>query len=530
MAKTTSEYLTWLQTNNAGMLLVELNYHDGVSEKTVYLGTRSFKSLPTDTPANTAYMPLIRNVPEFSADMSGALNVGSLDIKNNGELDAFVGLSFGNRPIKLGLGDPSWARDDFIWANFRTAQEGVTCPDPNTLRLFFHDQMKVLDAPIQTSLLPDGKPIPLCYGTVFNVSPAFLGEDIDGAHYQVNDGSVDGITVRSGGLSVGGLSLDLPNGQFTIDPAPTGKVTCDVVNTTAGDLVGEIVEAVLLQMGVLSGSMDSSSFSAFNTAIPYSAGIYIDKRTNARQAIKTLLEYSTDKGASSSSSLGVLSVDLAGLFYLWRPHNLIGSESTAYVHYQGFVAKDGLSIENVTPPIASVRLGYQKNYTGQDEGSVFDAVSADDRNLYAADFQYETGEQVLTQWNEALTYPVGYDSALANAVIARTEITRLFALHSAPLLRYSLDTFYPPVLHRLGDKMRVTHPRLGFSAGVDMQIVGFQWQRLTGKCLYKLSPIVDVVGFVCDTYYEQSEAFTINTGKPICTNSVPSQGLLGVLL
>ncbi|MCP4698651.1 MAG: hypothetical protein GY862_17635 [Gammaproteobacteria bacterium] len=253
------------------------------------MASRSFVSQPGDTPDNMPYPALVRGVPEFSADISKSQNWGALDIRNTGTLDAWLEYGWGGREIRLGLGGPSWPLSDFRFVSLRAAKLGMTAPNKNTLQLFFHDAGTDIDAPIQTSLLENGDPVPLCYGTCFNLEPAFLGEDINGAHYQAHDGAVDSITVRSGGLSVSGVSLDLENGKLTIDPPPTGRVTCDVVNSgysTAADIIEEIITGPL---GLPAGRINSANFAAFNTAAPYGLGVYVKKRTNSRKLIRDII-------------------------------------------------------------------------------------------------------------------------------------------------------------------------------------------------------------------------------------------------
>jgi len=67
--------------------------------------------------------------------------------------------------------------------------------------------------------------------------------------------------VKSGGLFLAGVTLDLPNGKFSVDPPPTGEVTADVVFSVENS-VPSIIAALLYRAGV---AFDGVNFSAWHT-------------------------------------------------------------------------------------------------------------------------------------------------------------------------------------------------------------------------------------------------------------------------
>jgi hypothetical protein len=482
MAISDAQFIEWMQDGrNKRTLLAEIKYYD-TSEKTYYASNRGFVSKPGDSPSNIAYLAKIKGIPVLSADVSKPQNWGVLEISNTSDLDPFLDYGYGGREIRLGLGDPSWNLSDFRFISSRTTRQGISIKDKNSVQLYFHDAMEDLNVPVQTNLLADNNPIPLCYGECFNIEPAFINEDGSGAHYQVHGGAVTSITVRSGGLAAAGVTTDLPNGKFLINPAPTGRVTCDVVNNTyskAADIVEEIITG---RVGLASGRINSTSFSDFNTDVPYGLGVYIKQRANARKVIQDIM----------ASVGGVCSVDIAGNFFLWLDVLPDGGDTSIFdIHYRGGIARNGISIAEIRPPLKSIRLGYQKNFTPQDADGLFGGVSTTNRELYSKEWSVSEDNQTLTKYKEALEYPVGANeqgvtgSYIVSQADADTESARRLAERTVPTKTYAINAFADPVLATLGDVVTIYHPRFGFSSGKKGRIVGFNnWQPTRRRCTF----------------------------------------------
>lgn len=491
MAVTDAQFSEWLSDGrNRRVLLAEISAHDGANQITLYMSNTGFVSAPADTPANTAYPSIISGVPEFSADRSGSQNWGTLDIRNSGAFDAWLQYGFGGQQILLGLGDPSWPRSDFRFVTLALSKQGIEAPDNNHLRFYFYDAGGEIDAPVQTNILTNGDPIPLCYGTVFNCEPAYLGEDASGALYQVHDGAIDSITVRSGGLAATGVTATLSAGTFWINPAPTGRVTCDVVNTstasTLADVVGEIITG---QMG-LTGRLDTASFSAFDAAMPYPVGLYIKERANAREVINALL----------APLSAYCTASITGNFRLWLATAPLAIDTAVEtIDYRGYIARHGLSLSSSETPISAIRMGYQRNHSTQDKDALFGAVPADDRELYSREYSIHEASQTLAKFPYALEYPDGIrGTAIVSIADAETEAARVLAEHEKNLQLFSINAFADAINIKLGDVIEVIHPRFGFDNGRKGRIVGLRWNPTRRRCT------IDIIGEVV----EQANIFT----------------------
>lgn len=475
MALTTQQKLNWLQSQSERVILAEIGYNDNVSDGVMRIASRSYISKPIDTVPNAAYLGIIKAVPSFSADASGRLNIGNLDIRNNGEYDDWLDWNWGNRTVRIGLGDPSWSLDDFIFTTLQTTKQGMTAPNLDTLRLFFSDTLELLNNPVQTNLLPNNNPKPLAFGTVFNATPAFLEATGGASYYQVNDGAIHALTVRGGGLSVAGVTNDLANGKFSINPSPSSKITCDITQKSTTQTIVDLVEQVITRLGE-SARIDAANFAAYKLLYPYESGYYVSTRTNALKLIQDAL-----------SDQLVLSADIAGQFYFWRRGVKTGNETTIYADYRGFIAERGVSVSVASPPIAKIRLGYKANNTVQSDSELFAGVGAADRDIYGRESQTVSSEQTIANSAEALEYPEFPPLSLQTEEGSGNEIATRLALYAKPVKQYTIQSFIDPVTVRLGDTMVLTYPRFGFDAGREMQIVGYNWNPLMRKCAFELA-------------------------------------------
>lgn len=514
MSITDSEYLAWLTDQRSERaLLVEIEYKDNVSEQTAYMATRAYVSHPGDTISNQDYPAIIKSVPVFSGRRGSGLNWGSIDIVNNGDLDVWLEYAFDNRSVTIALGDPSWSRDDFRELELKTTKQGLIAPDKSTLRLFFYDASGDLDKPVQSSLLDDGKPIPLCYGDCFNITPAFLGEDASGAHYQVHDGSVDSITVRSGGASVAGVTTDVTNGKFSINPAPTSGITCDVVNSTYSTAAEIIEEIITGPLGISAARINSTSFAAFRE---YGLGVYVKDRVNAAQLIDGI----------AASAGGYFDADIAGLFFLWTDDIPDASDAAdAEIDYRGFIQEDGFSLAAVSPAISKIRIQYQKNYTHQDASGLFTSVSTANRDLYSGNGQFEELDQTI-DYSGALEYPEPSESYIVSSLDASSEASRKLAQFAIPQKEFQVVSYYDPAVITLGDVIKITHPRFGFSVGVNARIIGIEWTPTQRMCKYT----VVANGAFCDEYEALQDLYSLDTGKPYCQNDINTENILSIIL
>ena len=460
------DLLAWLaDERNRRNVLVEADaYRPGVGEITHYFSTGGFVSRATDDPPHRPYPALVSKIPAISIQHDAPYNWGDIELRNpGGVLDHLFYDSFGFREVRLFLGDPGWAKADYWKVVLRAGRDGLQAVGVDQVRLSVGDALAALDTPVQTESIPNGnKLIPLALGKVFNVSPVFLGEDINGASYQVHESALASLAVRTGGLEIDPARLfpDLANGKFRIDPPPAGVPTCDVL--AGATRVVEVAANLLARCGV---EFDAVNFGVWNTICPQTVGIFIENKDTHKAVLTRLLE-----------SVGLrFHAWPDGIVRLYRVQEPSGDP--VMVIPSSAIRAGGLSIKKTIPPLAALRLGYKRNHTVQDKGSLYGAVPTADAELYGRGWSVETAENagLADIYPAALVLPGDItETALSDASHANDEAARRLAMYSSPIFEFEVDVFTDPVLMP-GQNVLITHPRFGFDEGKLAQVVGFEW-------------------------------------------------------
>ncbi|MCC7484253.1 MAG: hypothetical protein IT529_04630 [Burkholderiales bacterium] len=482
MAISDAQYESWLKADNRlRALLVEADAYSGGALVTRYMATFPYQSTPGDTPASTAYDDIVLGVPAFSADIGEALGGrgqggwGSISIKNEapragdpGLRDAWLDDGWDGRALTLYFGDPSWPKSDF-----RRILAGVSADivalSPN-LTLLVRDKTWLTNVPLQTALVGGttankDQLKPLCLGQCFNVEPVLI--DAAAHKYQVHDGAIEDITaVREGGNATT-YNKQLADGTFTLNGSPTLRITCDVKGAKPSGTwltkCADLIEWLMTTRTQLSATdIDATSFSDFNTLCPQTLGFYASSFTSVGSVIDALV----------ASVGGYWAVDRTGKFVLGR---LDAPSGTAALEIMADdVAAGGLRILSRLLPVKTARLGYQRNWAPQVDG-LAGVVTEANRALYAAEYQAVTRANSGVDTAHLLAEsPDLAGTLLADATEAQTEVNRRGTLRGQLRYIYEASCFCAPFTLRLGQEVRLTHPRYGFEAGRNAIVVGFQ--------------------------------------------------------
>lgn len=248
---------------NTSLILAKVSAYDvaNATLTTLYYGSAGWVSSPTDTPASTYFSGRIKSCNIARAIFApgttgGASRTGNGDlvlINNDGELDTLLGYGFDGRAISIYQGDDA----DAFPSGFTPLFVG-TMDQPeltrNTLVLRLKDRQLELDVPLQptlyagTNALPDGvegvedlkgKPKPLLYGTVRNVSPPCV--NTSKLIYQVSEDAITSVDdVRDNGIS---LRNNLRDAVLASSPGFSGFVTAAAYGDdlfVAGDATGNL--------------------------------------------------------------------------------------------------------------------------------------------------------------------------------------------------------------------------------------------------------------------------------------------------
>lgn len=474
------EYLGWLGRDGARTLLADAVAYSGGATETRYLTNIPFTTRPIDTPANTTYIDAILEVPSFEARLAELFmgrslpSWGDLIVFNpNGMFDSWLDDGWDGRAITLRHGSARWHLPDF-----RPVLTGVVAdidaPARDTLALKLRDKTHLFDKPIQTSLIGGStankdQPIPLCFGQCFNIEPVLT---VAASHtYQVHDGAIEAITaVRDNGVAVA-YSADLASGTFTLSTSPAGRITADVQGakpsgaylTTCANIVQHLA---INRAGLTTADLDTASFTALNVSCAQLLGLYVKDRRNLIDVIDDLV---AGVGAFWTFTRG-------GLLRLGRLEAPSGTPAMT------LIADDieALSISMVDRrlPHASVRLGYAKNWTPQDADALAGAVTEANRTLYASPTSVAKATNSVSTKHLLAPNPDVVDTLLVDSSAALTEATRRAALHAVVRSTVRLTTFSQALAVNLGDVVRLTHPRFGYSAGELAVVVGIR-DRIT---------------------------------------------------
>jgi hypothetical protein len=500
-----SSFEDWLlDERNKRTVLVELQAYQPTTDTVVayYISNTGFTSRSTDTPANTAYPPYLRKIPEIESSLDEPMGVGSIEIRNpGGVLDAAIRNSFGLRPAKIYLGDPSWSKAAFYECVFTINENGVTSNSPDNLSVQFKDPVSLLDVPIITDIISnDAKDlIPLGVGKVFNLSPVFVSKTITSV-YRFNEGAVISVTdVRDGGVTTdpGNYTLDIGAGTITFSVFPASDITMDIIFTSVTsvvELVKGIIEDAILKL-TLTLTYDSTNFNIWITALPYDAGDYYTEKTTYLEAIENLL-----------SSVGLkISGFPTGELYLWRitrplvPTDPTTGDIPVFTANISNIAQNGLSVSRTVPVLDKIKLGYKKNFTEQNKDNLYGAVDPDLVELYSSrqSSVFIKNTPALTdKYLSAKEFPgeeTGItETLLYNQANAATEANRRLSLYNQEIQGFEVK-LTQDFIQRLGSIIWLEYPRYGFNSGRKVQVVGVSWDISTRSSILTVYDWQDLV-------------------------------------
>lgn len=477
---TEAEFAAWLKDQSAiRCLLVEIEVKVGASVITRYLSNRGYVTLPTETPANTQYIPRITGGIKYTQSMSLDGNVsvsfGDLELDNtDGALDSWLDDYWSNRPLKILLGDVRWPR-----ADFRQMVSGVTVGidsrNRSRINIKMSDKLQRLNTPVTettiggTSQLATSL-VPLCFGECHNVEPVLV--DPATHKYKVHDGVIEGIIeVRDNGVPVSITPL-LSEGAFRLNQAPAGQITCSVQGARfsfAGQAVawhtgvGQIVYHLATAYGsptlrFVQTDFDVPKALAFNAAHTQPVGLYIKDRANVLEVITRLADtLGCRLVVDANGKASIVKLDIVG----W---------GTPLAFTEADMKDKTLEVSSLPTVKAAVQLGYCKNWTVQDK--LESGIPADHAALYAEEYLKTTAEDTATAANFNLfTEPVLTETLLLTAATAIAEANRRLSLFNVQRKVFKFTGAFHTATTPLGNAATLTASRYGLQAGKSGQVI-----------------------------------------------------------
>lgn len=305
-------------------------------------------------------------------------------------------------------------------------------------------------------------------GGWFRVSITALS-DVSGANsvnFQLASGGVATYTGDgTSGLFTWGAQFEkaiMPSAYVATTTAPV---------TIFPKTVGELIRILCTEFGhetnrLTSADIDWTSLENFIVDNPQSVGLYIKDRGN-------VLDVCNQLASSIGARLVVNNDGTVRLVKLDLPQATPGTSVTA----ADMVSKS-LDVSQLPPVVASVKIGYCKNWTVQDTlaaGLVAPSVA-----LFEEEWLSVTRTDTAAAENYNLfTDPVQIDTLLLTGAEASIEADRRLDMFAVQRMVLKYTGFYHLVLENLGDSQTLTHDRFGLSGGKTGQIISITTDLLS---------------------------------------------------
>jgi hypothetical protein len=515
--------------------LYEIEYYntDVSAVEVLRLATSAFITQPTDTPSNTPYRDSIADIGIFSSYMfskdstSGQSTSGAGDfvLQNaDGSLDYLVDYGFDQRSFvvkKVAKGAAystattvytgtisfaEFTKDSII---FRVRDSLYKLTNPAQTATFLGNNASLSDTEGEADL--QGKIKPFVFGKVFNVAPVLVNPDslifavnfnADGTHKAIQSfaGVYDGGSPISKDISIG-TAGDFPTiaalaaasigpaeyatcvaaGVFRLHTAQTFTVTCDVVEgaTAADRTVSSVTQRLLADYASIpSGEFATGQLSSCAATFPAEIGIYVDDNRAVLACVNEVVVsggFSITAGVDGKYRLPRLTSPSSTTVATITPNYILESS------FEVLLGRDDSSLPNW-----SVSLGYQKNYTIQQDSDLSGSAVVAARGL----FSKETYRKVITEdpavktkYLSSNNYEI--DTLIVSKTDAEAERDRIFALRSVKRRLLQVPTTLDTVLE-FGDTVEVVANRFGMNNGWKGVIVGFDYNFNTNEVGYLL--------------------------------------------
>lgn len=467
---TDADFQNWLKHGGRFVALVEVQ-----TSPVRYLSTVAYTTLPTDTPANRVYAPVVAGGVALSEslplDGSATLSAGDIEIHNeDGALDDWLSGVWNNRRVQVFVGDVTWPRADFRLI-FDGIAAGLESRTAGRLNITIRDKLQRLNTPVSETLLGGttankDRLQPITLGECHNISP--LLTDPATHEYQCHTGAVESIIeVRADGVPRAITTAGVPAGSFRLTASPQGAITASVqgrtpyTNTVAG-IVRTLATAYGTPTERLTGAdLDAAQLAAFDAAHPQPVGIHISDRANVLQCCQTI-------AASVGAQVAMSRTGQLRLLKIALPATGTATDVTPADYEAG-----SLEIAQRSTVIAGVRLGYCKNWTVQT--SIDSGIPAEHKDLYAQEWLTSTARDATVASNYRIyADPPQDDTLLLRAVDAQNEAYRRLNLWKAQRTVYRFKGYAHLLTLELGQALTLTAPRFGLDAGKTGIVVGLE--------------------------------------------------------
>jgi hypothetical protein len=446
----------------------------------------------------------------------GPIEVGFGEIRlanADGGLDDLVDYGFDGRQLRVLIGETGDVYADFVELLVGTIQQPTFTHEEVAFRI--RDRLFELDTDIQTTLyagtnsgatgqegLADdikGKPKPLSYGQVDNVTPVPVNTTQLIYQYHTGSGATASAIYEGGGTITkgsdytsladmtttapsAGQARDWPGGgMFRLGSSPTLPITCDVVEgaSAADRTAAQILERIVTGPGGIdAGDVVAGDVTALDSATAAVVGVYISEP-------RTVLDVLTEVANAVGAWVGF---DRQGQFRMRRFAAPSGTPvATLRILDRNAVADsttlDIIDVQRVATedegrgvPAYRYSLRYGRNWTQQRNGEMATTgISQARRAFLAEDWRTAVDTDASVQTAHLKAIELEADSLIVAEAAAATEAARRLDLYSVRRDRLVIRTFLSPAMAEvvdLGAVVSVEMPRYGYDAGRLMTVIG----------------------------------------------------------
>jgi len=483
------QFTDWLKSQSAyRCVLIEVMAQVGGTETMVYMATRPLTTSPADTPANTTYQAIATVGTLFTERLSlegdGALSAGELEIDNTaGVRDAWAGAGYvwKNREIRAYIGDIRWPRSEFRMI-FNGIVADIAPSGRSKLLLKLRDKLQRLNTALTEAKLGGETEqkdalIPFAIGQVSNITPLLVDQAT--LTYRYHCAAAEGVIgneARDNAAPVGMTSNPLA-GTVTLESMPAGAVTLSVKGDNGAgycDTAAMMVKRMATAYGKAAdrftdADLDLDNIAAFDAAHPQPMGLYATERLNVLTACQMLLgSVGAQLVMSRLGKLRLIQLALPGTGapFAIRPEHMV----------------DGtLQPTGRTDVVGAVKLGFAKNWTVQDAGTLANVPEVH-KSLFADEWLTTTKTDAATLATYRLNAePVQVDTMLLTRADADAEAQRRLDLWKVPRTTYEFDGVPELLQLELGQAVTVFSPRFGMAAGVSGIVISLAPDWDTGR-------------------------------------------------
>ncbi len=468
---TDAEFVAWLKNGGRYAVLVEVDI-----TSTKYLSTVPYTTLPTDSPANRAYLPVIAGgvalSESLSLDGSAALSAGDIEISNeDGSLDSWLDEVWVNRAIRVYIGDVSWARSDFKLI-FNGIVSNLDSSSASRLNIVLRDKLQRLNSPVSEEQLGGStanseRLRPLVFGECHNIEPLLV--DPATHEYQCHNGALESIIeVRSEGVPRTITTAGVPAGSFRLTASPEGTISASVQGSTSPyvNTVSGIIQRLVTNYGTpserfTSGDIDTAQMAAFDAAHPQPVGVFLADRNNVLQVCQDL-----------ASSVGAqVTMSREGKLRLVKIE--LPPTGTPLVITPADYEAQSLSISQRSTVQAGIRLGFCKNWTVQT--SIDSGIPAEHRDLFGQEYlSVSARDSTVASVYRLYAEPQQVDTLLLKRTDASNEATRRLNLWKQPRVVYQVTAFAHLLTLELGQAVTLYGDRFGLDSGKTGMVIGLE--------------------------------------------------------